>query len=114
MVNTSLKTSAQLQSLTPYYYPSPATLRNYAAILGTTNFLTWIKNSALVAVGATLVSVAVSSLSGYSLRRIRYPARRVLATTMLVVYLVPPTLLSIPLYTVLTESDLCNSLWTLA
>src|SRR5437667_238180 len=61
MVNTSLKTSAQLQSLTPYYYPSPATLRNYAALLGTTNFLTWIKNSALVAVGATLVILPLTT-----------------------------------------------------
>src|SRR5256886_6958149 len=113
MVNTSLKTSAQLQSLTPYYYPSPATLRNYAALLGTTNFLTWIKNSALVAVGATLVTVVVSSLAGYSLTRIRYPGRRVLATTVLVVYLVPPTLLFIPLYTVLKSFDLVNSLWAL-
>ena len=113
MVNTSLKTSAQLRSLTPYYYPSPATLRNYAALLGTTNFLTWIKNSALVAVGATLVTVVVSSLAGYSLTRIRYPGRRVLATTVLVVYLVPPTLLFIPLYTVLKSFDLVNSLWAL-
>ena len=47
MVNTSLKTSAQLQSLAPYYYPSPATLGNYAALLGTTNFPTWMRNSAL-------------------------------------------------------------------
>src|SRR5207249_2140030 len=47
MVNTSLKTSAQLQSLAPYYYPSPATLGNYAALLGvyptfTVPFCTWL------------------------------------------------------------------------
>src|SRR5947209_20455654 len=110
MVNTSLKTSAQLQSLTPYYYPSPATLRNYAVLLGTTNSLTWIKNSALVAVRATLVTVGVSSLAGYSLTRIRYPGRRVLATTVLVVYLLPPTPHFIPLYTLLKRFDLLNSL----
>src|SRR5207249_2800135 len=93
MVNTSLKTSAQLQSLAPYYYPSPATLGNYAALLGTTNFPIWIRNSALVAVGGTLVTVLVSSLAGYSLTRIPYPGRRLLATAVLIVYLVPPTLL---------------------
>src|SRR3989454_10418612 len=69
MVNTSLKTSAQLQSLAPYYYPSPGTLGNYRALLGTTNFPTWIRNSALVAVGATLVTVLVSSLAGYRDRK---------------------------------------------
>jgi len=113
MVNTSLKTSAQLQSLVPYYYPSPGTLGNYAALLGTTNFPTWIRNSALVAVGATLVTVLVSSLAGYSLTRIRYPGRRLLATAVLIVYLVPPTLLFIPLYTILKRVDLVNSLWAL-
>src|SRR5437867_12445165 len=99
MVNTSLKTSAQLQSLTPYCYPSPGTRGNYRALLGTTNFPIWIRNSALVAVGATLVTVLVSSLAGYSLTRIRYPGRRLLASTVLTGYLVPPPLPSIPLYT---------------
>src|SRR3989442_812 len=47
MVNTSLKTSAQLQSLTPYYYPSPGTLGNYRALLVayptfTVPFCTWL------------------------------------------------------------------------
>src|SRR2546426_5166168 len=69
MVNTSLKTSAQLQSLAPYYYPSPGTLGNYRALLGTTNFPIWIRNSALVAVGATLVTVLESSLAGYRDRK---------------------------------------------
>src|SRR5207253_1426380 len=46
MVNTSLSTSAQPQSLAPYYYPSPATVGNYAARLGTTNLPTWMRNSA--------------------------------------------------------------------
>ena len=113
MVVTSLKTSAQLQSLVPYYYPSPSTLANYSALLGKSNFATWIKNSALVAVGATVITVIVSSLAGYSLTRLRYAGRRLLALTVLVVYLVPPTLLFIPLYSVLRSLGLVNSLWAL-
>ncbi len=113
MVVTSLKTSAQLQTLQPYYYPSPATLANYGALLGKSNFPTWIRNSVLVAVGATVLTVLVSCLAGYSLSRLRYPGRRLLATSVLVVYLVPPTLLFIPLYTVLKGLALVNSLWAL-
>ncbi len=113
MVNTSLKTSAQVQSLQPYYYPSPATLGNYADLLRRSNFPIWIRNSATAACGATLVTVVVSCLAGYSLTRIRYPGRRVLATTVLVVYLVPPTLLFIPLFTILNALGLVNSLWAL-
>ena len=113
MVNTSLKTSAQVQSLQPYYYPSPLTLGNYVELLTATSFPVWIRNSATVALGATLVTVLVSCLAGYSLTRIRYPGRRLLATTVLIVYLVPPTLLFIPLYTILNGLGLSNTLWAL-
>jgi multiple sugar transport system permease protein len=113
MVVTSLKASAQIQSLTPYYYPSPLTLGNYVDLLAGTNFPLWIRNSALVALGSTVVTILVSCLAGYSLTRIRYPGRRWLATMVLVVYLVPPTLLFIPLYTVLKGLGLANTLWAL-
>jgi multiple sugar transport system permease protein len=113
MVNTSLKTSAQVQSLQPYYYPRPLTLQNYVELLTATRFPVWIRNSATVALGATLVTVVVSCLAGYSLTRIRYPGRRLLATTVLIVYLVPPTLLFIPLYTILNGLGLANTLWAL-
>src|SRR5256712_13340589 len=113
MVTTSLKTSTQIQSLTPYYYPRPVTFGNYVELLRGTGFPRWIRNSTAVALGASLVTVLVSCLAGYSLARIRYPGRRLLATTVLVVYLVPPTLLFIPLYTILKRADLVNSLWAL-
>lgn len=113
MMNTSLKTSAQVQSLHPYYYPSPLTLRNYAELLRATNFPLWIRNSAAVALGSTLVTVVVSCLAGYSLTRIRYRGRRALATMVLIVYLVPPTLLFIPLYTIVNGLGLANTLWAL-
>jgi multiple sugar transport system permease protein len=113
MVNTSLKTSAQIQGLSPYYYPSPMTLGNYVDLLRGTGFPLWIRNSVAVALGASVVTVVVSGLAGYSLTRIRYPGRRLLATTVLIVYLVPPTLLFIPLYTILNGLGLANSLWAL-
>ncbi len=113
MVNTSLKTSTQIQSLMPYYYPRPVTLGNYVELLRGTGFPLWIRNSAAVALGASLVTVLVSCLAGYSLTRIRYPGRRLLATMVLIVYLVPPTLLFIPLYTILNGLGLTNTLWAL-
>jgi multiple sugar transport system permease protein len=113
MVNTSLKASAQIQSLVPYYYPAPATLANYVELITRTNFPRWIRNSATVAFGSTLVTVLVSCLAGYSLTRIRYRGRRTLATMVLIVYLVPPTLLFIPLYTILRGLGLANTLWAL-
>jgi len=60
MVATSLKTSAQIQSLTPYYYPRPVTFGNYVELLRGTGFPRWIRNSTAVAVGASLVTGLVS------------------------------------------------------
>ena len=113
MVNTSLKTSAQIQSLQPYYYPWPVTLANYVVLLRKTHFPLWIRNITVVAIGTTLVTLVVSCLAGYSLTRVRYRGRRFLATMVLVVYLVPPTLLFIPLYTLLKGLGIVNSLWAL-
>jgi multiple sugar transport system permease protein len=113
MLNTSFKGSAQIQSLEPYFYPSPATLQNYVELIRETNFLWWLRNSAAVALGSALVTILVSCLAGYSLARIRYPGRHLLATMVLVVYLVPPTLLFIPLYTILRGLGLANTLWAL-
>ncbi len=113
MVNTSLKSSAQIQSLEPYYYPSPATLDNYVELLRRTNFLWWLRNSVGVALGSALVTIVVSCLASYSLTRVHYRGRRVLATMVLIVYLVPPTLLFIPLYTILRALGLANTLWAL-
>jgi multiple sugar transport system permease protein len=113
MVTTSFKSSTQIQSLEPYYYPMPATLANYAELLRRTNFPVWMRNSASVALGSTLVTVVVSGLAGYSLARLRYRGRRALASSVLIVYLVPPTLLFIPLYTILRGLGLTNTLWAL-
>src|SRR5256886_11933180 len=64
MVTTSLKTSTQIQSLTPYYYPRPVTFGNYVELLRGTGFPRWIRNSTAVALGASLVTVLVSCLAG--------------------------------------------------
>jgi multiple sugar transport system permease protein len=113
MVATSLKGSAQIQSLSPYYYPAPATIGNYLELLTRSRFPVWMRNSAVVALGSTAITVVVSCLAGYSLARIRYRGRRLLATLVLIVYLVPPTLLFIPLYTILRGLGLADTLWSL-
>ena len=77
MVVTSFKSNAELYNLKsiPFWIQSGAILDHYALLFQKTDFVTWMKNSLLVAVVATAVSVAISILAGYSLARLRFPGR---------------------------------------
>ena len=113
IVVTSVKTMAQIQSLQNLALPNPFTWENYRELFTQTRYGAWFRNSALVAVGAGLVTIGVSALAAYSIARLRYPGRTCLASAVLVTYLVPPSLLFIPLYVLLNGMGLANSLWAL-
>jgi len=113
ILNTSLKTTAQIQRTEGIYVPRPFTLEHYRDLFRTTHFTDWLQNSATAAVGTTLLTILISSLAAYSISRLTYPGRRVLATWVMITYLIPPSLLFIPLYTILRQLQLVNTLWAL-
>ncbi len=115
MVVTSLKTNQELYN--PEYNPLTIsrgiTLSHYAYLFAHTLFLRWFANTALVAFLVTLATVVLSSLAAYSMARLRYRGRRVFALGVFAAYLVPPTLLFIPLYSVVRFAGLIDSTWSL-
>ena len=70
----------------------------------------WFRNSVVTAVVVTIITTIIACLSGYAVARLRFPGREVVATLILVLYLIPPALLFIPLYRVLAELGATNSL----
>lgn len=66
-------------------------------------------NSIFVAAAATLISVALSSLAAYALTRLRFLGAGMLTTLLLITYLLPGTLLFIPLYQTLTSLGIINT-----
>src|SRR3989442_7945063 len=97
MAATSLKTNAEL------YDPKamPLTIRHpslvhYIDLLQETNFLIWIANTMLVAVLATGISLLLGTMLAYPLARMRFRRASLLAITVAVTYLVPQTLLFVP------------------
>jgi multiple sugar transport system permease protein len=111
MAATSLKTNAEL------YDPKamPLTIRHpslvhYIDLLMETNFLTWIANTMLVAVVATGISLLLGTMLAYPLARMRFRGASLLAITVAVTYLVPQSLLFVPMADLIGRLKLGNTL----
>jgi multiple sugar transport system permease protein len=98
--------------INPFAIISP-TLENYRYLLQETEFPRWIWNTLVVTVGATALSLFCSILIGYALGRFRFRGGNTLGIAIFLLYLVPPTLLFIPLSQIVSRFGLYNSYWAL-
>jgi len=89
------------------------TLENYLYLFQKTEFPEWLKNTIIVSVVSTVVSLACSILIGYALARLRFPGSNFLGVGIFLAYLVPPTLLFLPLSQVIVKLNLYNTYWAL-
>jgi multiple sugar transport system permease protein len=114
MLLTSLKTSAEVADLggNPWIIKSP-TLENYTALIGDPMFRGFFWNSIKVTVLVVALSMMISVLAAFALARMRFWGSQVLATGVFLTYLVPDTLLFIPLYQIVGGLGLLNSTWGL-
>jgi multiple sugar transport system permease protein len=115
MVITSLKKDAELYNLqsVPFLIRSGVITDHYRYLLTKTEFLTWMKNSLIISVVATSVSLVIAILAGYSLARLRYRGVAAFGTAVFITYLVPPTLLFLPLSQVVVWLGISDSIWSL-
>ena len=113
MLIVSLKPNNDLYNLhaNPYLLTS-VTFDHFAYLFGKTGFPRWLFNSILVTFVSTAFSLAVSVLAGYSLGRLRYRGAGALGWGMFITYLIPPTLLFLPLTVVMARFGLLNNLWS--
>jgi multiple sugar transport system permease protein len=89
------------------------TLENYLYLFQNTDFLTWLKNTLIVSVVSTILSLICSIFIGYALARLRFPGSNFLGLGIFMAYLVPPTLLFLPLAQVINGFGLNNTYWAL-
>src|SRR5437899_7429964 len=85
-------------------------LVHYIDLLRETNFLTWIANTMLVAVIATGISLLLGSMLAYPLARMRFRGGALLAIAVAVTYLIPQTLLFVPMADLIGRLKLGNTL----
>jgi len=110
MTITSFKSEDQMRSLVSMFWPRPLVGENYGQLLSKTDFVAWYGNSATVAIASTLLATAVGTIGAYALARLRFFGRGFLASATLITYLVPPSILFIPLYAQMRNLGLANSL----
>ncbi|MDR7513813.1 MAG: carbohydrate ABC transporter permease [Armatimonadota bacterium] len=98
MLVTALKPNRDLYNLTvnPLWTWTP-TLDHVRRLLWDTHFLPWMRNTLVISVGATALSLAASLLAAYAIGRLRFRGSGVLGITIFLTYLVPPVILFIPL-----------------
>jgi multiple sugar transport system permease protein len=115
MVVTSFKSDGELYDLkaVPFLIQRGATIEHYQLLLRDTPFLTWLFNSVLVSVLATGLSIVIAILAAYSLARLRFRGAPSFGTAVFITYLVPTTLLFLPLAQVVNRLGLADSVWAL-
>ncbi|KOX31709.1 ABC transporter permease [Saccharothrix sp. NRRL B-16348] len=104
---TSFKPDAKAVETTPKLV-NDSSLANYGRILAGEkgDFLAWFGNSVLIALMTTVVAVFLSATTGYAASRFRFPGKRSLMLSFLVVQMFPFAVLIVPLYNILLELGL--------
>ncbi len=108
MLFTSLKPSGDLFAYPPRllgHYP----LANFHTLVTETYFVTYLKNSVVVAGITVFLDIVVATLGAYSLTRYRYPGKEFLANMTLFTYMFAPIMIIIPVYILLRQFNLTNS-----
>ena len=98
MFITSLKTSAEISAATNPWWVFHPTLSNYAELLGSSQYLTFFRNSALVSIIVVSITMLISVPAAFALSRMKFWGSATLATGIFLTYLIPETLLFIPLF----------------
>jgi multiple sugar transport system permease protein len=99
-------------NFSPFWTLRP-TLEHFALLFRETLFLRWLLNTLIISILSTGIALFCGLLAAYALARLRFPLGGTLGTSIFVTYLVPQTLLFIPLGEVIRNFALNDSLWAL-
>jgi len=97
---------------TPFWTLEP-TLEHFKGLLEGSEFLQWLWNTMLIATVSTIISLICGMFAGYALARLRFRGSEFLGTAIFITYLVPQTLLFIPLADIIRNMQLGNTPWAL-
>lgn len=113
-ITTSLKTSAEISSRqgNPWLVQHP-TLNNFVELITDSHFQTFFYNSVKITVVVVILSMVISILAAFALARMRFWGSAALATGVFLTYLVPESLLFIPMFQIVGALGLMNNTWSL-
>jgi multiple sugar transport system permease protein len=119
MLIMGLKTSSEIAAMTNPWWVFHPTLDNFKALLSSTEYLTFFRNSAVIALAVVAITMLIAVPAAFSLGRMRFWGSTTLATGVFLTYLIPDSLLFIPLFKIMawvhetTGIALLNRWWAL-
>ena len=114
MLITALKPDSELYdtSKSPLYVAVP-TLDHFRFLFEKTDFVVWVGNTMMVATLSTAIALLMGVPAGYALARLRFRGSEFIGTAIFVTYLVPATLLFIPMIEVMATIGMDDNIWAL-
>jgi len=115
MLVTTFKTTGDLlkRSNNPFIYNDPPTLENVRVLFFDTLYVRWLGNTLLVGALVVAITLVLAVPAGYALARLTGRWGEQLGIAIFLTYLVPPTLLFLPMARVVSDLGLQDSLWSL-
>jgi multiple sugar transport system permease protein len=115
MLITSLKSNPDLYNVTniPFWFNEAPTLEHFRYLFEQTQFTRWLLNSLTIGLCVVSITLVAALPAGYSLARMTGRSGEALGIGIFLTYLVPPTLLFLPLSRIVADLGLQNSMWSL-
>jgi multiple sugar transport system permease protein len=115
MLITAFKTNSDLYDLSniPFWFSEPPTLDHFRYLFDQTLFVRWLVNSVIIGLCVVGITLATAIPAGYALARLSGRNAEALGIGIFLTYLVPPTILFLPLSRIVTMVGLQNSMWSL-
>ncbi|SDS67431.1 ABC transporter permease [Actinoplanes derwentensis] len=110
---TAFKSENQVVMRDNDLWPTPWTLEQFSALFTDQPFGRWYLNTLMVSAASTAIALVCAALGGYALARLRFRGAQGFTVTVLLTYVMPGALLFIPLYQLLIQARLTDSLWSL-
>ncbi|EOA05354.1 carbohydrate ABC transporter permease [Herbaspirillum sp. AP02] len=114
MVITAFKPDGELLSQTgnPFWVVAP-TLAHFKKLLFDTQYPAWLLNTVIVSVVSTFASLAASVFAAYAIERLRFQGSKQVGLGIFLAYLIPPSILFIPLAAIVFKLGLFDTRWAL-
>jgi multiple sugar transport system permease protein len=97
----------------PFLFNEPPTLEHLRVLFQSTNFLTFLQNSVIVGVCVVVITLLLAVPAAYALARLTGGWGERSGMVIFLVYLIPPSLLFIPMYRIVVWLGLANTIWSL-
>lgn len=110
MILSAFKTPSEIYASPPVWIPESFKLDNFAYVFDTAPFLRYFANT-LIVTGVTVVLTAVTTiLAAFAFSKLRFPGRKQIYTSLIVLMMVPFELLVVTLYSIIVRLQLVDSL----